>query len=68
MGKKKDKEHRAKVQKRNNKILNEKERAQKAQKDFLTNMIKEEQIRGAFENNKSVSSQIGGDIIDGPLI
>jgi hypothetical protein len=66
------KEHRRKVQARNNKLKNEKDKAQKLQKEFIMNMIKKEQEKGMFENNQTINPSIDGPsidtIIEGPSI
>lgn len=66
------KNHKQKVEARNNRIANEKARAQKFQKEFIMNLIKEEQGKGMFENTPSINSIIDtpgdGPIIDGPSI
>jgi hypothetical protein len=58
------KDHKKRVQARNNRIANEKARAQKFQKEFIMNLIKEEQSKGMFENTPSIN----GPIIDTPNI
>jgi len=58
------KEHRKKVQARNNRLKQEKAKVQKMQKDFIMNMIKQEQEKGMFENNLMVNPAIDGPIID----
>jgi hypothetical protein len=49
------KEHRKKVQARNNKINQDKAKAQKMQREFIMNLIKEEQEKGLFENNQVIN-------------
>jgi hypothetical protein len=49
------KEHRKRVEARNNKIKQEKARAQKMQREFIMNLIKQEQEKGLFENNQDVN-------------
>ena len=44
------KEHKKRVAKRNNILLQEKARMQKAQKAFLMNLIEEEKKKGLFDN------------------
>lgn len=56
--------HKQKVNNRNNEIKVQKERAQKMQKDFIMNLIKQEQEKGMFNNNVTMD----GPIIDGPMI
>lgn len=54
------KNHKQKLAARKNRLANEKVRAQKAQRDFIMNLIKQEQERGAFDN----TTQIDGPLID----
>ena len=70
------KEHRRKIQARNNKIKQDKDRTQKLQRDFIMNLIKQEQESGLFENNQVISPivnpidaiQTDSTQIDGPSI
>lgn len=63
------KNHKQKVQARNNRIANEKVHAQKIQREFIMNLIKEEQGKGMFENTPSINTPIiDTPIIDGPAI
>jgi hypothetical protein len=65
------KAHKQKVASRNVAIKNEKAKAQKFQKDFIMNLIKQEQEKGMFDNNQAGPSiggpSIGGPMLDGPL-
>jgi hypothetical protein len=58
------KEHRKKVQARNNRLKQEKAKVQKLQRDFIMNMIKQEQEKGMFENNPTITPSIDGPAID----
>ena len=58
------KEHRKKVQARNNKIKQQKTKMENMQREFIMNLIKQEQEKGMFENNPSLSGPIVG---DGPM-
>jgi hypothetical protein len=58
------KEHRKKVQARNNKIKQQKTKMENMQREFLMNLIKQEQEKGMFENNPSLNGPIVG---DGPM-
>ena len=58
------KDHKKKLEARKNRLAQEKAKAQKYQKDFIMNLIKQEQEKGLFDNNQTV----GGPIIDGPII
>ena len=61
------KEHRKKVQLRNNKLKSEKTKTDKFQKEFIMNLIKQEQEKGLFDNNPSLSGpSIDGFPTDGP--
>lgn len=63
------KNHKQKVQARNNRIAGEKAHAQKAQREFIMNLIKQEQEKGLFDNAPSINGPIiDGPIIDGPVI
>ena len=63
------KDHKKKLEARNNRLANEKAKAQKFQKEFIMNLIKDEQDKGLFENTVSLDSPIiDGPIIDGPSI
>lgn len=64
------KDHKKKVAARNERIKNEKRKIEKAQRDFIMNLIKKEQESGAFENNPTVTENgiIDGPIIEGPSI
>ena len=62
------KDHKKRVQSRNNRIANEKIHAQKIQREFIMNLIKEEQGKGMFENTPSISPIIDTSIIDSSSI
>ncbi len=66
------KAHRAKVQARNERLKREKDRQQKLQREFIMNMIKQEQEKGMFENTESIAPISGAPtidtIIEGPSI
>ena len=42
----------------------EKAKVQKLQRDFIMNMIKQEQEKGMFENNPTITPSIDGPAID----
>lgn len=56
------KEHRKKVQARNAKLKQQKGKVEKMKREFIMNLIKQEQEKGMFENNPTIPS------IDGPAI
>lgn len=62
------KDHKKKLEARNKRLANEKAKAQKFQKEFIMNLIKDEQEKGLFENTVSLDPIIDGPIIDGPSI
>jgi len=67
------KEHRKKVQARNLRLKNDQRRREKFQREFIMNLIKQEQEKGLYENNPSIDGPItdgpvlGGPVIDGPV-
>ena len=63
------KNHKQKVEARNQRLADEKRRQQKFQREFIMNLIKQEQEKGLFENSQSVDGPvIDGPISDGPII
>lgn len=59
------KEHRKKIQARNAKLKQEKGKSEKFQREFIMNLIKQEQEKGMFENNLNLE---GGPVLDGPVL
>ena len=64
------KEHRKRVQARNNKIKQQKTKMENMQREFIMNLIKQEQEKGMFENNPSLSGPVVGDgpVFDGQIL
>jgi hypothetical protein len=63
------KNHKQKLAARKARIGQEQAKAKKYQREFLMNLIKQEQERGLFENNPSIDGPvIDGPMIDGPVI
>lgn len=62
------KNHKQKLAARNARLAQEKTQAQKMQREFIMNLIKQEQEKGLFENTTSINPSIDGPIIDGPII
>ena len=63
--------HKEKLQQRKNKMQQEKNKAQKMQKEFIMNLIKQEQEKGMFENMPTINPVDGSQIntiIEGPSI
>jgi hypothetical protein len=60
------KNHKQKVQARKNRIANEKQQAQKAQREFIMNLIKQEQDKGMFVDTPNVNLN-DGPVLDGPV-
>lgn len=63
------KNHKEKLQARKNRLDNEKKQAQKMQREFIMNLIKQEQEKGAFNNTSNINSDpiIDGPVFDGPV-
>jgi len=61
------KDHKKKLAARNTRLANEKSKSQKFQKEFIMNLIKDEQEKGLFDNTTPINN-IDGPIIDGPII
>ena len=61
------KNHKQKVQARNQRIKEQKNRVNKMQKEFIMNLIKQEQEKGLFQNNTTIDP-VTGPVIDGPLV
>lgn len=60
------KNHSQKVKSRNEKLENKQKQINKLRKEWINNLIKKEQEKGAFENTKSITdidSQLEGPII-----
>jgi hypothetical protein len=63
------KDHKKKLAARKNRLANEKAQAQKYQKEFIMNLIKEEQEKGMFENTPNINGPLNdGPVIEGPAI
>lgn len=62
------KNHKQKVNARNAEIKMQKERAQKMQREFIMNLIKQEQEKGMFNNTPTDGPIIDGPMINGPSI
>ena len=56
------KNHKQKVAARNVAVKNESARVQKAQKEFIMNLIKQEQEKGLFDNTQA------GPVVNGPMM
>jgi len=63
---KKEKEHRKKVEARNNRLKQDKLKNDKIKREFFMDLIKKEKEMGMFDNTPSIKSE--GPIIDGPTI
>lgn len=65
---KQGKNHKKRLAARKSRLANEKAHAQKVQKDFIMNLIKQEQEKGMFDNTPNISGPIIDGLIDGPII
>ena len=61
------KNHKQKVAARNAGVKNESARVQKAQKEFIMNLIKQEQEKGLFDNTQT-GPMMSGPMMSGPMI
>ena len=61
------KNHKSKVAARNSAVKNGANKAQKAQKEFIMNLIKQEQEKGAFDNVQA-GPMMSGPMMSGPLM
>jgi uncharacterized protein YjgD (DUF1641 family) len=62
------KNHKQKLAARNNRLAQEKSQAQKFQKEFIMDLIKQEQEKGLFDNTPNINGNIDGPVIEGPSI
>jgi hypothetical protein len=63
------KNHKQKVVARNERIAQEKRKRENFQREFIMNLIKQEQEKGLFENNLTLDGPImDGPIMDGPIM
>jgi len=64
------KNHKQKVEARRKRIADDKRRVEKAQREFIMELIKREQENGAFDNTPSINGPLVGDnrMVDGPLV
>ncbi len=62
------KNHKEKVAARNRRIADNKKRVEKAKREFIMELIKREQEKGAFDNTPSINGPLLGDnsSVDGP--
>lgn len=58
------KAHRKKVANRNQRLKENKARMEKMQREFIMNLIKQEQEKGVYEN----AQPIDGPVLDGPIL
>jgi hypothetical protein len=63
------KNHKQKLQARKNRIAGEKAHAQKMQREFIMNLIKQEQEKGMYDNTTPINPEIiTTPTIEGPSI
>lgn len=63
------KAHRKKVANRNQRLKENKARMEKMQREFIMNLIKQEQEKGVYENAQPIDGPVlDGPILDGPVI
>jgi hypothetical protein len=59
------KNHKKKVAARNQRLKEQKARTEKFQREFIMNLIKQEQEKGLFENTQTLTD---GPVLDGPIL
>jgi len=63
------KDHKKKVANRNQRLKERKARNDKFQREFIMNLIKQEQEKGLYENSQSIEGPIlDGPVLDGPVL
>lgn len=63
------KNHKKKLKARQDKLKQEKSKMQKMQREFIMNLIKQEQEKGLFNNTPNIEQGVGsGPIIEGPTV
>jgi hypothetical protein len=62
------KNHKAKVAARNEKINQQKKKVEKLQREFIMNLIKQEQEKGLFDNNPTIEPVSTGLSNEGPTL
>ena len=62
------KNHKQKVAARRVAVKNESVKAQKFQREFIENLIKQEQEKGMFNNNPTLEPLLNGPIVEGPTL
>ena len=62
------KDHRKKVQARNQRLAEQKRKNEKFQREFIMNLIKQEQEKGLFNNPQSISQDPNATVLDGPML
>lgn len=61
------KNHKSKVVARNEKINQQKKKVEKLQREFIMNLIKQEQEKGLFDNNPTIGP-VSTDVNEGPTL
>lgn len=63
------KNHKQKVEARNKRLAEQKRKNEKFQREFIMNLIKQEQEKGLFDNSQSISQDgVNGPVLDGPML
>lgn len=61
------KDHRKRVQARNLRLKQQKSKVEKMQREFIMNLIKQEQEKGMYDNTQTISPVVEGPSIDPTL-
>jgi uncharacterized protein YjgD (DUF1641 family) len=62
------KNHKEKLEARKKRLADEKKKTEKFQRDFIMNLIKQEQEKGLFDNTQNIDDNTSGPVVDGPII
>jgi hypothetical protein len=62
------KNHKQKLEARKKRIAEEKKKREKFQRDFIMNLIKQEQEKGLFDNTQNLDQVTEGPVENGPVI
>jgi hypothetical protein len=60
---KRDKEHKKKVAKRNERLSMERKKFEKQQRNFFMELIEREKAAGKFDNNQTIPFNLTGDVL-----
>lgn len=62
------KNHKQKLEARKKRLADEKKKTEKFQREFIMNLIKQEQEKGLFDNTQTLDSTSEGPVLNGPIV